>query len=337
MRRERAEAERRLAAHIAAKYAPERRERHLDSIPVADVINIYLTDVAPGHAAPAKTVERCLRLAEFFGDKRLGDVTGALCRAYANSRQGKGRTNKGSGGGARRDLQDLAAAINHHAKEGFHRGIVRVVLPPKGEARQRWLTRDEAARLLRVCRSTREIQDGVPTPRKPLAHLCRFLLLGIYTGSRPGAILRASWLEGPWLAWVDTAGGVFHRHADGAPATAKRQPTVRLAPGLLGHLRCWERLDAAKMPRQAFVVEFGGAPVLSVKTAMARACKLAGLDAGVTAYTLRHTCASWLVARGISTRMIADFLETSETMILKNYGHLAPDYQREAALAIGKK
>ena len=155
VRRERAEAERRLAAHIAAKYAPERRERHLDSIPVADVINIYLTDVAPGHAAPAKTVERCLRLAEFFGDKRLGDVTGALCRAYANSRQGKGRTNKGSGGGARRDLQDLAAAINHHAKEGFHRGIVRVVLPPKGEARQRWLTRDEAARLLRVCRSTR--------------------------------------------------------------------------------------------------------------------------------------------------------------------------------------
>ena len=170
---------------------------------------------------------------------------------------------------------------------------------------------------MRVCRSTREIQDGVPTPRKPLAHLCRFLLLGIYTGSRPGAILRASWLEGPWLAWVDTAGGVFHRHADGAPATAKRQPTVRLAPGLLGHLRCWERLDAAKMPRQAFVVEFGGAPVLSVKTAMARACKLAGLDAGVTAYTLRHTCASWLVARGISTRMIADFLGTSETMILK--------------------
>ena len=161
---ERAEAERQLATHIAAEYAPERRERHLASILVADVINIYLTDVAPGHAAPAKTVERCLRLAEFFGDKTLGDVTGALCRAYTNSRQGRGRTNKGSGGGARRDLQDLAAAINHHAKEGFHREIVRVVLPPKGEARQRWLTRDEAARLLRVCRSTRESKTASRRP-----------------------------------------------------------------------------------------------------------------------------------------------------------------------------
>jgi hypothetical protein len=29
----------------------------------------------------------------------------------------------------------LRAAINHHTKEGFHQGIVRVSLPPKGEAR----------------------------------------------------------------------------------------------------------------------------------------------------------------------------------------------------------
>lgn len=331
------EAQRRLARYIASKDAPPRRERDIAEIPIADVINLYLADVSQGQAHPHKAVERAGRLVEFFSAMMLGEITGQKCRAYAAWREGRGRSNKGNGGGARRDLQDLTAAINHHAKEGFHRGIVRVVLPPKGEARQRWLSRAEAARLLRVCRSTREIQDGVPTPRKPLAHLVRFLLLGIYTGSRPGAILRASWMQGPRLAWVDTANGVFHRHADGAAVTAKRQPTVRLAPGLLGHLRRWERLDAAKTPRQVFVVEFGGAPVLSVKTALARACKLAGLDAGVTSYTLRHTCASWLVAEGVSTRVIADFLGTSEPMILKHYGHLAPDYQLEAALAIGRK
>src|SRR5580700_6601559 len=43
------------------------------------------------------------------------------------------------------------------------------------------------------------------------------------------------------LSWIDIANGVFHRHADGAAETTKRQPTVRLAPGLLGHLRRWER------------------------------------------------------------------------------------------------
>jgi integrase len=234
-------------------------------------------------------------------------------------------------------LQDLAAAINHHAKEGLHRGLVRVALPPRGEARQRWLTRAEAARLLWTCWRAREMQEGVATAKRPLRHLCRFLLLGLYTGSRPGAILNASWLRGPRLSWVDTANGVFHRHAEGAAETNKRQPTVRLAPRLLDHLRRWERLDAAATPPRVFVVEFAGAPVLSVKTALARACKLAGLDAGVTAYTLRHTCASWLVARGLPTRLIADFLGTSEAMIEKHYGHLAPDYQSAAAMAIGRK
>jgi integrase len=334
---DRAQAERRLAAYIASKYAPERRERDIAEIPVADVINLYLADVSQGQANPHKAAERAGRLVEFFGDMMLNEITGPKCRAYAHWREGRGRSNKGRGGGARRDLQDLAAAINHHAREGLHRGQVRVALPPRGEARQRWLTKDEFRRLLKVCWTTHEVQDGVPTEKRPLLHLYRFLAFGVYTGSRPGAILNATWMRGPRLSWVDTANGVFHRHADGAVATNKRQPTVRLSSALLRLCRGWERLDAKKTPRQIFVVEFGGAPVASVKTALARACALAGLDAGVTAYTLRHTCASWLVAEGVSTRKIADFLGTSEPMILKHYGHLAPDYQVEAANAIGRK
>jgi hypothetical protein len=56
-----------------------------------------------------------------------------------------------------------------------------------------------------------------------------------------------------------------------------------------------------------------------------------------SAYTLPHRAASWLVAKGIPTRKVADFLGTSETMILKHYGHLAPDYQDEPAQAIWSK
>lgn len=340
---DRAEAERRLAAYISAKYAQKRRERDIAEIPIADVINIYLADVAPRQANPKKVGERCIRLIEFFGDKMLDAITGLTCREYVDWRAGKGRDKqsaggrRGTGGGARRDLQDLAAAINHHAREGLHRGNVRVVLPPRGVARQRWLTRAEAARLLQACWRTREVQEGQATDKRPLRHLCRFLLLGIYTGSRPGAILRASWMRGPRLALVDTINGVFHRHADGAARTNKRQPTVRLAPRLLSHLRRWERLDAAKAPPQIHVVAFGGEQVSSVKTALARACKIAGIDDGVTAYTLRHSAASWLVAKGIPTRKVADFIGTSEQMILDHYGHLAPDYQDEAARAIGRK
>jgi hypothetical protein len=157
---DRAEAERKLSRYIASKYIPVRRERDLVEIPVADVLNIYLTDVVPGQARPEKAVERAGRLLVFFGTMTLDQITGAVCRAYTLARAGQGRSNKGKGGGARRDLQDLAAAINHHAKEGLHRGLVRVVLPERGKARQRWLTRDEFAKLLLVCWRAREVQDA---------------------------------------------------------------------------------------------------------------------------------------------------------------------------------
>jgi integrase len=332
-----AEAERRLAAHIESKYSPIRRERPLSEIRVADVINIYLLDVVPGQARPAKAGERAVRLLAFFGVMNLDEVNGAQCRAYEASRKGKGRSNKGTGGGARRDLQDLAAAINHHAEEGLHRGAVRVALPPRGKARQRWLTRSEVARLLWTCWRAREVQEGAETDKRPLRHLCRFLLLDVYTGSRPGAVLRASWVRGPGLSRVDTVNAVFDRHAEGARETNKRQPTVRLAPGLLAHLKRWEKIDITKTPPQAHVVTFNSRPVASVKTALAHACSLAKLSGGVTSYTLRHTAASWLVAKGIPTRKVADFLGTSEPMILSDYGHLAPNYQDEAAAAIGRR
>ncbi|BGE84726.1 tyrosine-type recombinase/integrase [Methylosinus trichosporium] len=89
--------------------------------------------------------------------------------------------------------------------------------------------------------------------------------------------------------------------------------------------------------QRGHVVTFNGAPVASVKVALARAVQLAELESGVTAYTLRHSAASWLVAKGLPTRKVADFLGTSEQMIINHYGHLAPDYQDEAALAIGRR
>jgi hypothetical protein len=64
------------------------------------------------------------------------------------------------------DLEDLRAPINYHAKEGFHLGIVRVVLPEKGVLRDRWLTRKEAADLLRVCWWARETQTVHRGPLK---------------------------------------------------------------------------------------------------------------------------------------------------------------------------
>ena len=70
----------------------------------------------------------------------LGDVNGELCRAYVRAR--------GLQFAARRELEELRAAINYHHSEGLCQAIVAVVLPPKSEPRGRWLSRGESARLI---------------------------------------------------------------------------------------------------------------------------------------------------------------------------------------------
>lgn len=320
-----AEAERKLAEYLASKHQPARRNSSIETIPVSDVIDIYGADVVPGLARPEKAIERADRLLEFFGKYHLADISGKLCRKYVAWR--------GNTGGARRDLQDLAAAINYHRKQGFHRELVSVVLPPAGDARDRFLTRSEVARLLWVCLTTREIQNGVPTAKRPLRHLARFILLGVYTGSRPGAILTLSWHQEIGRGFVNLDQGLIYRKAIGARATNKRQPPVPAGPEIGRMLKLWAKADGYHGP----VVSFDGQPIASVKTAFNKAVALAGLGKGVCPYTLRHTTASWLVQKGAPTRKVAELLGTSEAMIEKHYGHLAPDHLRAEAGLIGTK
>jgi hypothetical protein len=148
----------RLAAYIAAKYQPGRLARDIDQIDVADALSIYLDDCGPGIADQLKLQRTIGRLNDYWGGKKLSAVTAAECRAYVQTR--------GRVGGARADLETLRAAINHHAKESLHHGTVRVTLPPKGPARDRWLARDEAAGRAGVIASARPSIVGSAKDRR---------------------------------------------------------------------------------------------------------------------------------------------------------------------------
>jgi len=299
---------------------------------VADVLSLYVDDALPRVADGKKLLARVDRLNRFLGNMMLSEITGATCREYAEQR--------GSRGGARRELEDLRSAVNLHAKEGLHREIIRVVLPAKGRARERWLTRSEAADILWLCWRYREVQTvhrgplkGVraQTGKHPLRHLARFILLGLYTGTRAGAVATASPTPTDGRSWVDLDRGVFYRLAIGRKATNKRQPPVRLPDRLLAHLRRWARLE----PNMQCFVEWNGQPVKSVKTAFGTAVRITGLEGQVSPHTLRHTAATWLMQAGAPIWEAAGFLGMSEEVLRRVYGHHHPDFQRVAADALG--
>jgi integrase len=334
------DAQKALAAYIAEKYQPPRKERDVDAIDIADVLAIYHADRREGfetEVAKRKFDGRIERLNLFFGGTMLGDLNSKLCGEFV--------TERGKVGGARRDLEDLRAAIGHHAKENLHHAVIHVSLPPKGEARDRWLTRTEAAKIIWAAWRYREIQtihrgklkgQKVVTDKPTLRHIARFVLIGVYTGTRAGAIATASPTREAGRSFVDLERGIYYRRAAGKRVTNKRQPPAPIPSRLLAHLRRWHRLGIIK----SHFVEWRGESVLSVKNGFAHAVKLSKIslkEGNVTPHSLRHTAATWLMQRGVEPWQAAGFLGMSLKTLLDTYGHHHPDYMREAAEGITSK
>jgi integrase len=332
-------AERRLAEYIIAKYEVSRkRGRHPDEILVLDVLNIYLAEIAVGHVRPNETKQRVLTLADFWQPYTLADVTGPRCREYVKSRVGKPWKSARpaadrparvvTAAAARRELEDLRAAINHHRMEGLCSEVISVVLPDKPESRIVWLTRSEAARLIWAAWRSKAPVPQTHTMRDVGKHIARFLLVGLYTGTRHAAICAAAFQPAIGRGHVDLERGVFHRRAQGLRETKKRQPPVRLSNRLLAHLRRWQRLGKAKHA----VVEWNGKPVRSVRKGFAAAVTAAGItDKHVTPHTLRHTSATWMMQSGVDLWQAAGLLGMTVEMLEGVYGHHHPDFQCDAA------
>jgi hypothetical protein len=211
-------AEEALAFYIGEKRLTPQGPRDPGAIPLVDVLALYARDIVPRHARPHETQARIDRLLAYWADKMLSAVTGARCRAYVRSRD--------SDAAARRELEELRAAINHHRREGFCEKIVSVVLPERHPRRERWLRRSEVAKLLLAAWRYREVQKGHSTGRHSRRHVARFILVALYTGTRAATVCAAALGPCDGRGHIDLERGIFYRRPVGARETKKRRPPV---------------------------------------------------------------------------------------------------------------
>jgi integrase len=317
-------ARRALAVYLGNEHAKAVREssRDPDQVPIADVLIIYLRDIVPSHSRPKETKGRIKALDSFFGDKMLSYVTGETCRAYVAQRS--------TDAAARRELEDLRAAINHHRREGLCNKVIEVALPRERPARERWLTRSEAARLIWSAWRYREVQKGKPTDRRSRQHIARFILVALYTGTRASAVCSAALQPIIGHGRVDLDRGVFYRRPAGQHETKKRQPPVPLPDRLLAHLQRWKRRGLR------FAVQWNGEPVKSIDKAFANVVEDAGLSTDVTPHTLRHTAATWLMQAGTDVWEAAGYLGMTVEMLSQRYGHHHPNHLSGAKRAFAR-
>jgi integrase len=306
-------AERALAAYLNDKHvqAATSGPRTTDQIPVVDVLTLYARDVAPSQRDPRRAGHALRRLGEFFGTKTLAGINGPLCRDYARAQS--------TDTVARRDLEIFRAAINHHRKEGLHDRIVSVVMPDKRPARERWLTRSEAARLIWAAYRYRVPDDKGGWTQNPRRHIARFMLAALYTGSRAQVIAQAALQREIGRPYIDLERGILYSRAEGDKETKKRRPAIPLPTELLAHLRRWKRKGAR------YVVEWNGRPVRWINEVFTAAVKDAGLEGVVTPHTLRHTAATWLMQSGVDTWIAAGYLGMTVETLERVYGHHHPE------------
>ena len=299
------------AEHAAAEVELARFEADWDRMPepeaktVAAILAGYLHDREHVVADYQRRKELAANVARHLGWIDASALLPSNSRTYAITRRKEGV----SDGTIRLELGALRAALKWAKSERWLTGDVPAVkLPPAPPPRDRWLTREEADRLLSACVSP---------------HMRLFVTIALHTAARKGAIAELQWQQ------VDFERGLISFNPPGRRQTSKRRVTVPINATLRLALA-----EAANLRTTDHVLEWGGQPAGNIKKAFERAARRAGL-AGVTPNVLRHTAASWMAMQGIDMQLISRYLGHTDLSITNRvYAHMHPDYLKSAAEAL---
>lgn len=331
-------AEAELGRYLREKYEPPKTQGRLALTLVADVLTVYLKEHAPTRPDRGAWIGyMCGPILEWWGEKRLTNVNKTTCADFVKWRVKQSVSDQT----ARHELKTLRAAIRyyHASAHGPLESVPIVTLPDKAPPKtDYWLSRDQVAARIRAARRL---------PR--CSHIARILLIGVYTGTRPGATRALQWEPSRQGGWFDLASETLHRRAQGKRESKKRQPPARIHAHLLPHLKRWKRADEAKGIK--CVCHYSGRQVASVKKAWAAVAIAAGhaTRTGTTKdgrpiwkihdgpHICRHTAATWQMQAGTDLAQAAGYLGMNPDTLWDVYGHHHPAFQSAAATASSKR
>jgi integrase len=331
---EREKAEIALANYLIKNRQPAFGDGHPAKVLIGDCLAEYCDKHGPTTARPDGLALEIERLAEFFGDKFVSEITETLCNAYVKWRcaqtdkratKNKGRTIKPTT--ARRELVTLSAALNWCFRNKKLDRPTVVMLPNVAERRERFLNRSQVAALLWAALGFQRDKDGNVTRNhfRINRHLARFILIALYTGTRHDAILKLQWIPSTSGGWFDLDTGILYRRPQDAIETNKRRTPSPIPPRLMPHLKRWRRFSTQ------YAIEYDGKPIASqLRRAWTGAREIAALGPEVTPHVLKHTCATLMLQNGVTIWDVAGVLGTSEAVIRKTYGHHAVEHLRRA-------
>lgn len=217
-----------------------------------------------------------------------------------------------------RVVQIVRQVFNHCVRMGLYSGNIPTSklspAPKKDGSRQRFLSREEAHRLLDdLAGRSIDLHDQA--------------LLSLHCGLRAGEIFGLTWAD------VDTKNGLLTLRDTKAGPTRHAYMTAAVKQTLLSRKR--------GNPSELVFPPRSGERREQISKSFGRAVKALGLNDGISDprqkvvfHSLRHTFASWLAMAGVPLITVARLLGHSTTQMTERYSHLAPDHMREAVKAL---
>jgi integrase len=299
-----------LAEAARARFSQEYRKPALSKRPtVGEICEAYMTYRMAIVAAPQQMPYAYAPIIRHLGSLFADSLTQTTVSGYAATRLKEPVARKGGRYGnapvgeptVSKELRSLRAALKWaHSEQSIEREPKFKIELSNGESREHWITQDEARKL---------VDSAAP-------HLALFIIIALGTAKRREAILSLTWdqvkLHLPGHETIDFGDDIGN----------KRRGLTAIAgiPRLVAALRAAK--EAATSP---YVIEYKGERVKDVKTAMAAACRRAGV-ADVSPHVLKHTAITWMVQGRMSFEQIAKFTKTSRDMIERVYGHHSPEF-----------
>jgi integrase len=266
---------------------------------VSDLWTPYSQDRIANGGSEARLKSLWKTLEPAFGYKLGRAITKADCRDYAAKRKREGKANST----VKTELEALRACLRwHYGKEA-----PIIVAPSPSKPRDRYLTQDEARKLL----------ASIEAP-----HVRLFVTLALATGARMGAILDLTWDR------VDFEHGTIDFMPAGRDKTNKRRTVVAMAAKAREAL-----LEMREGALTDHVIEYGGKPVASVKRAIRAASRRSGVPC--SPHVFRHTAAVWMAQADVPMQKIAQVLGHTSTRVTEHtYARYSPRFMADAMAAL---
>jgi integrase len=340
-----------LADELIGERLGSSAPRLTDSVPVMDLVYRYAEAKADVVAKPQLLADAIEALSPFWAGKTAAQINRTSCGEYTKWRVNGGLRKhhlktrdssmskaKISPSTARRDLTTLRAAAKFAQADGILLGTMpAVVLPNETPSRDRSLTRNEAAKILR------ELWRGAPTKarngswhRSPgkTKHAARLFLLLLYTGSRFATVAKTTRKKREDGPWIDMKNEIWYRRGSHEKVTKKRREPHRIPGKIMLALERWERL----FPDQVYLVEHSrnpGKPVGDIGQALDGACKRLRIER-ITPHGLKHTAITLYISGGGDPMLAAEYFSTTYETIKANYLHLHPNFQEDALAKVSQ-